>query len=523
MPANRDAFACGVMDDYRSYGTPETALNKSVRASAAETAGQMARPMGHPAFAGLALNERGHCEAAVAFLDLRAFTARTFWDSPDDVVQLARAVLTQIVEVVDDFGGHVLGLRGDGVFACFGGPDSRQPSLDAPHRRAATGGHRRGPLPRPSCRTPSTTATTRRPSPPRPPGGRIPPPATPTSPPSPLPSRASGSTTATAATCGAARSTPDAGASQSRYRRPRRRAAAHRPRPSSPARPQRGPARLPVAPAALHQRRAVRGRRLRLGPRPPHERPGYRLGRPLVRRLHGLEPRRAVAHGRVPARCRRVAPRPDPPKGNQDVFLAITTIGPCVNTPTPGSGRSSPPSPSSPEASSASATRRDAPRRRRSSARRPRARRPRRMRPRGHHRRRLAVPRTVAPADQARGQPLRLPPPGRSRADAADGRGLCRRPPRRMDPDTDARADRHGQVRVLQQGADRRNHRRCGARGMAAARPRLRLAHKPYRPASPPCTLLDLQNVPAELAAGVGTRPLRARSSVPAGQTALQA
>ncbi|MDP9433657.1 MAG: hypothetical protein M3P93_00030 [Actinomycetota bacterium] len=119
------------MDDYRSYGTPETALNKSVRASAAETAGQMARPMGHPAFAGLALNERGHCEAAVAFLDLRAFTARTFWDSPDDVVQLARAVLTQIVEVVDDFGGHVLGLRGDGVFTCSGGPDSRQPSLDA--------------------------------------------------------------------------------------------------------------------------------------------------------------------------------------------------------------------------------------------------------------------------------------------------------------------------------------------------------------------------------------------------------
>ncbi len=132
MPVSRDAFARGVMDAYRSYGIAESAtLSKSLRASAAETADHMARPMGHPAFAGLALNERGHCEAAVAFLDLRAFTARTFWDSPDEVVQLARAVLTQVVEVVDDFGGHVLGLRGDGVFACFGGPDSRQPSVDA--------------------------------------------------------------------------------------------------------------------------------------------------------------------------------------------------------------------------------------------------------------------------------------------------------------------------------------------------------------------------------------------------------
>jgi len=130
VPADKNAFARGVMDAYRTYGVAETALSKSVRAAAAVTAGQLARPTGHPAFAALELNERGHCEAAVAFLDLRAFTARTFWDSPDQVVQLARAVLTQIVEVVDDFGGHVLGLRGDGVFACFGGPDSPEPGVD---------------------------------------------------------------------------------------------------------------------------------------------------------------------------------------------------------------------------------------------------------------------------------------------------------------------------------------------------------------------------------------------------------
>ena len=131
MPADRVSFARGVMDAYTSYGLAETALSKSLRASAAETAGQMSRPMGHPDFAGLALNERGHCDAAVAFIDLRGFTARTFWDTPDQVVRLARAVLTQVVEVVDDFGGHVLGLRGDGVFACFGGPDSRSPEIDS--------------------------------------------------------------------------------------------------------------------------------------------------------------------------------------------------------------------------------------------------------------------------------------------------------------------------------------------------------------------------------------------------------
>jgi len=40
------------------------------------------------------------------------------------MVDLAQAVLTQLVEVIVENGGHVLGLRGDGVFACFGGPGS---------------------------------------------------------------------------------------------------------------------------------------------------------------------------------------------------------------------------------------------------------------------------------------------------------------------------------------------------------------------------------------------------------------
>jgi len=54
------------------------------------------------------------------FLDLTNFTGRTFWDDPADVTLLAHSVLSGFAEVVADFGGHVLGLRGDGLMAGFG-------------------------------------------------------------------------------------------------------------------------------------------------------------------------------------------------------------------------------------------------------------------------------------------------------------------------------------------------------------------------------------------------------------------
>lgn len=128
MPT-REAFARGVLDAYQSYGTvAETSLSKSMRSSAAT--GRLARPMGHPAYADLPLGASDHCDAAVVFLDLADFTARSFWESPESMVMLAQAVLTQLVEVVHDLGGHPLGLRGDGVFACFGGPDSATPGVD---------------------------------------------------------------------------------------------------------------------------------------------------------------------------------------------------------------------------------------------------------------------------------------------------------------------------------------------------------------------------------------------------------
>ncbi len=57
----------------------------------------------------------------IVFLDLTDFTGRSFWDDPNDVADLAHAVLSGFIETVVKFGGHALGLRGDGLFAGFGG------------------------------------------------------------------------------------------------------------------------------------------------------------------------------------------------------------------------------------------------------------------------------------------------------------------------------------------------------------------------------------------------------------------
>lgn len=78
------------------------------------------RALGHPRFEGLRVGQRENVTLAVAFLDLTAFTRRSFWDGADQVADLAHAILTGFVEVVGQFGGHALGLRGDGVFAGFG-------------------------------------------------------------------------------------------------------------------------------------------------------------------------------------------------------------------------------------------------------------------------------------------------------------------------------------------------------------------------------------------------------------------
>lgn len=77
------------------------------------------KALGHPEFEDLEVGERRTAPMVAVFLDLTNFTGRTFWDEQDEVVDLAHAVLSGFVEVVNNFGGHPLGLRGDGLFAGF--------------------------------------------------------------------------------------------------------------------------------------------------------------------------------------------------------------------------------------------------------------------------------------------------------------------------------------------------------------------------------------------------------------------
>lgn len=77
------------------------------------------RALGHPDFEELRIGERATAPMVAVFLDLSKFTRRTFWDDQDETVDLAHAVLTGFIEVVTRFGGHPLGLRGDGLFAGF--------------------------------------------------------------------------------------------------------------------------------------------------------------------------------------------------------------------------------------------------------------------------------------------------------------------------------------------------------------------------------------------------------------------
>lgn len=79
---------------------------------------------GHPAAADLEVGEQITFPIASVFLDLRNFTGRSFWDGQEEVTSLAHAVLSGFTDVVTRYGGHVLGLRGDGLFAGFGAPGS---------------------------------------------------------------------------------------------------------------------------------------------------------------------------------------------------------------------------------------------------------------------------------------------------------------------------------------------------------------------------------------------------------------
>lgn len=121
MAKSRQEFADSVMRRLRNENLPsrgsfEHSLSEGLKASASPS-----RAFGHPAFMDLSLGETASTDAVAMFLDLRRFTARSFWDSPEQTLRVNVAVLTELAAAVEQHGGYVLGLRGDGVFACFDG------------------------------------------------------------------------------------------------------------------------------------------------------------------------------------------------------------------------------------------------------------------------------------------------------------------------------------------------------------------------------------------------------------------
>jgi adenylate cyclase len=114
---DRSRFGATVRGDFSNRRRLGVVEEKSLRASASTAL--ESRSLGHPDFEYLEVGERGTAPMVAVFLDLTNFTARTFWDDQEEAVDLAHAVLTGFIEVVGRFGGHPLGLRGDGLFAGF--------------------------------------------------------------------------------------------------------------------------------------------------------------------------------------------------------------------------------------------------------------------------------------------------------------------------------------------------------------------------------------------------------------------
>lgn len=83
-----------------------------------------------PGFEGLEIGQAATGRFACLHIDMSDFTARSFWEPSHEVAQLSMVLLSMYSEVVESFGGYVFGLRGDGVFAGFGGLDARHPEVD---------------------------------------------------------------------------------------------------------------------------------------------------------------------------------------------------------------------------------------------------------------------------------------------------------------------------------------------------------------------------------------------------------
>lgn len=121
MTRNATDFAESVMGRIRASELVDQSHKSELSKRGLRASAASAPSLGHPEFEGLALGESGSTTSVAMFLDLRRFTARSFWDSPEQILRLNVAVITELAIAVQQHGGYVLGFRGDGVFACFDG------------------------------------------------------------------------------------------------------------------------------------------------------------------------------------------------------------------------------------------------------------------------------------------------------------------------------------------------------------------------------------------------------------------
>jgi len=120
----REEFARSVMRRIAESERGDLFKSLNLRSADALIASAASTPsLGHPNFVDLPLGASASTDAVAMFLDLRRFTARSFWDSPEQIVRVNVAVISELASAVEQHGGHVLGFRGDGVFACFDGGD----------------------------------------------------------------------------------------------------------------------------------------------------------------------------------------------------------------------------------------------------------------------------------------------------------------------------------------------------------------------------------------------------------------
>lgn len=120
---NNRQFSSGVMNRYGQF--PDRIAKSMTQLESHRSQVTIhSPPVGHPIFDELVIGQTQTCDLAVAFLDMRAMTARSFWQPLTEVTRLSHAVLGQVAEVVQESGGFVLGLRGDGLMAGWGNSGS---------------------------------------------------------------------------------------------------------------------------------------------------------------------------------------------------------------------------------------------------------------------------------------------------------------------------------------------------------------------------------------------------------------